>query len=164
MNRRDERRARELDHYPAKPSVESQVAFPGSLFDQAALDAQPQNGNNERQLQRAGLPREHGMIPPASSKSITSQKSADRLMPRFGSKLRKVYDHIDAAGATGCTRQEIADETGMLLQSVCSAVNRLYQMGEKGIGAGIGSNPNHERDGREVLVAARYVERWKVRS
>jgi hypothetical protein len=163
MTRRNQRR--EHDH-AGEGAGKANDAFPaGSLFDQQQqIDQAPATMETKP---RAGLPRAQGMIPPAQGSSATSQKGAKLIEPRFGTRLRRIYDHVVAAGATGCTRQEISDELKIPIQSVCSAVARLYEMGRKSeFGSGIGSNPGHERASKqsgspqEVLLAAKHVKRW----
>ena len=64
----------------------------------------------------------------------------------------------------GRTRQEIADRTGLKLQSVCGAVNKLLHDGElfepiDGTDSE-GRLLHYRRDGGKVVVAALYESAW----
>lgn len=110
---------------------------------------------------RARMPVEVAEMPPHQKSSPTSRASAEALKPSSLSKMFLIYSHIEQKGAYGATRQEIADDLGISLQTVCGQVRRIYQMGR------IGSNPGHTRANRwsgrenEVMLHERYVERWQ---
>lgn len=154
--RRTPRREREHDHYGSEGKARS--AFPeGSLFDQQP----PILADNENQKTRAALPREFAMKPPAAPESSTSARAAIAKEPKFGTKARRILDHLTAAGEEGCTRQELSDELNLPIQSICSSVNALYTMGLAA------ANPGRQRLSstsglpQEIIVIAKYVERWK---
>jgi len=59
----------------------------------------------------------------------TSQIAAERLLPRTGTKRKKVFDLIKAAGDVGLCDHEIEDLTGWLHQSASSIRNGLMNDG-----------------------------------
>ena len=61
--------------------------------------------------------------PPAHRGVATSQDASQAVAPRASSMRRAVYDCLARHGA--CTREEIADLTGIRLQTVCGRVSEL---------------------------------------
>jgi hypothetical protein len=110
---------------------------------------------------RSRLPDQFIEIAHSAPGSATSSAAADAIGPSRMPKMALVYYHIKALGSFGATRQEIVDALGISLQTVCSLVRRLYQMGL------IGSNPGHVRRNRfsdlenEVMVHEDFVSRWQ---
>lgn len=99
-------------------------------------------------------------IAPHQASSPTSVASAEKNATTMRSKMFLIYEHIRQQGLHGATRQELADDLGISLQTVCGRVRRLYQMGR------IGSNPGHVRANRlsgfdnEVMLHETFVDRW----
>lgn len=110
---------------------------------------------------RSRLPASFIEIAHSAPGSATSRAAADTIGPSRMPKMALVYFHIKALGKFGATRQEIVDALGISLQTVCSLVRRLYQMGL------IGSNPAHVRRNRfsslenEVMIHEDHVTRWQ---
>lgn len=71
-------------------------------------------------------------LAPHQSSSPTSTAAAVKESKTMRSKMFLVYEYIKARGAYGATRQEIADDLGIPIQTVCGRVRRLYQMGHIG--------------------------------
>lgn len=119
----------------------------GPLFDvPAAPPSRP--GPRER-------PRTPASVVPGHHTTIaTSRAWAERQAPKFGSKLDKVWRFIEARGAEGATRQEIADALGAAhdipINVVCPAVVRLRDALRLVVERG-------ERNGGAVLVAAKFA-------
>lgn len=110
---------------------------------------------------RSRLPAEpFADIAPHQSASPTSRAAAEANAPTMRSKMYLIYTHIRQQGLHGATRQEIADDLAIPLQTVCGRVRRLYQMGL------IGSNPGHVRASthsglaNEVMLHEAFVDRW----
>lgn len=57
----------------------------------------------------------------------TEAKAAVNMRPRSGTRRMTVLKFIVTAGFTGATRQEIADGTGLPIQSVCGRVHELIE-------------------------------------
>lgn len=118
--------------------------------------------SSAKRQQRSRMPAEpFADIAPHQSSSPTSRASAEKNASTMRTKMFLIYEHIEAQGAYGATRQELADDLAISLQTVCGRVRRLYQMGL------IGSNPGHVRNNRisgfenEVMVHENYVMRWQ---
>jgi hypothetical protein len=93
--------------------------------------------------------------------SETSARAADTIGPTQRPKAYLVYQHIKACGKTGATRQEIADALAISLQSVCSLVRRLYEMGW--VGSNLGDVRLNRLSGleNEVMLHEDHVIRWQ---
>lgn len=135
-----------------KRSGKRSLPPPPSLFDAPpAAEKKP----------RSRMPVEVAEMPPHQKSSPTSTASARAMKGSSLSKMYLIYAHIEQQGAHGATRQEIADDLGISLQTVCGQVRRIYQMGR------IGSNPGHTRANRwsgrenEVMLHEAFVTRWQ---
>lgn len=99
-------------------------------------------------------------VVPHQASSPTSVASAAKNVSTMRSKMERIHNRIIKSGPHGMTRQELTDDLGISLQTVCGRVRRLYQMGL------IGSNPGHVRANRisgfenEVLLDELWVDRW----
>jgi hypothetical protein len=71
-----------------------------------------------------------GFMPaPLTNDSITSREAAAKADAKQPSRLRAILDLVKRRRSYGCTRQEIADSLGLLIQSVCSPVRQLLDSG-----------------------------------
>lgn len=110
---------------------------------------------------RTRLPEQFIDVASTAPGSATSARAADAIGDSRRPKAYLLYQHIKSMGKYGATRQEIVDALGISLQTVCSLVRRLYQMGL------IGSNPEHTRRNRfsafenEVMLHEDHVTRWQ---
>lgn len=95
----------------------------------------------------ARTPRRAG--PPAVAVR-TSIAAAERIAADAPNLRGKVYAAIVEAGERGMTRQEISDQTGMKLQTVCGRVFELK-------GFGLVYECDQAREGRRVIRAVRRV-------
>ena len=82
---------------------------------------------------------------PAHNRTATSRAAADRVRPNAATMRAKVLTCVEAAGEPGITRQEIADELGMRLQTVCGRANELLRSGD------VYELTDRRRDGRKIL-------------
>jgi hypothetical protein len=111
--------------------------------------------------QRSRLPDHFLESPPVAGDSATSRAAANTIASTRRPKAFLVYYHIKSLGKHGATRQELVDALGISLQTICSLVRRLYEMGL------IGSNPGHVRLNRfsgmenEVMLYEDHVTRWQ---
>ena len=64
-----------------------------------------------------------------TGKRDTSNGAAAKVRPSTGTKRRTVYDAIMAIMSNGMTCVEVCEKTGMLVQSVTSAIHTLAQDG-----------------------------------
>lgn len=101
--------------------------------------------------------------PPARRKVATTSRDAYReIREKIPTMAERCRWDIAGNGKFGRTRQELADRTGIKLQSVCGCVARLQQDGkifEPVIGFDAQQRPIHyRRDGRNVLVDALYQD------
>lgn len=113
---------------------------------------------------RVGIaPGEVVAAPPAPKRrNVTStQREGHARIKREGPTIdERIALDIKGNGKLGRTRQEIADRTGIKLQTVCGAVNRLIKKG-KLFEPVVGFDASHRavhyrRDGRTVVVAELY--------
>lgn len=77
--------------------------------------------------------------------------AADKVKPAAPSMRARVLAFIGESGASGATRQEIADGLGMLIQTVCGRVSELVAVGD--IREDEVEGKVRTRDSRAVLVA-----------
>ncbi len=59
-----------------------------------------------------------GVEPPTNG-TLTSLRAARKVKPYLNGLRAKVYEFIKAQGLKGATRQEVADGTGIAIQTVC---------------------------------------------
>lgn len=88
--------------------------------------------------------------------SATSEDAIARAQPTMPRVRRIVRDAV-AGSADGLTRAEVAAQTGIKLQSVCSAANHLLYV-ERVLEEAVQDGRLVKRDGGAVL-RARYVRR-----
>jgi hypothetical protein len=100
------------------PKEKSEQAVSDDLFTAAAKDRK-----------RSRLPQEFLDTAPSARGSATSHEAAETIGASRRPKAFLVYHHIKSLGKYGATRQETVDATGISLQTVCSLVRQLYQMG-----------------------------------
>ena len=153
MTKRDRSAERRVASFLSQNSSAAPVKVPEPPADDLFTSAKKQ---------RARMPAEpFADIAPHQSSSPTSRASAEKNATTMRSKMFLIYAHIESKGAYGATRQEIADDLGISLQTVCGRVRRLYQMGL------IGSNPGDVRSNRlsgfdnEVMVHEDRCLRWQ---
>lgn len=101
--------------------------------------------------------------PPKPRRVRTTQVKAHReLGPAKPSVDERCRWEVNGNSTFGRTRQEIADRTGIKLQTVCGAVHRLIKLGkliEPVVGYDANQRPIHyTRDGRNVVVNALYSD------
>lgn len=87
---------------------------------------------------------------------------------KLGGKTLIVFNEISGSWKRGRTRQEIADRTGIKLQTVCGIVNRLLSLGkvfEPTVAYNdAGRAVKWQREGRAVVVDALYQPNWDLTS
>lgn len=76
---------------------------------------------------------------------VTKAEALERHAPRLCQQSRDVLAAIVAAGETGRTRHEVADELGIPVTSVCGRVKPLLDAGV------LFQRPGERRNGRAVL-------------
>lgn len=102
--------------------------------------------------------------------TATQRESHDRFKkhPKAGSARLRILNEIHGNWKLGRTRQEIADRTGIKLQTVCGCVADLLKSGkvfEPTVSYDTKGRPvPWKRDGRAVLVDALYQATWDLTS
>jgi hypothetical protein len=112
-------------------------------------------------------------VTPAKPKrrtTATQRASHDRMKrhPKAGSARQIIQTEIKGNWKLGRTRQEIADRTGIKLQTVCGCVADLLKCGtvfEPVVSYDDNGRPvKWQRDGRAVLVDQLYQATWDLTS
>ena len=68
-------------------------------------------------------------IPPYAPGSATSRAAAVAAAPKAGTQRQRVLEAIRSSGYRGCTRPELAEATGLPLQSICARASELLEGG-----------------------------------
>lgn len=92
--------------------------------------------------------------------AATSHDAKMRNAPHASGQAERLYMDISTAGLHGRTRQELADRTGIKLQSVCPAVLSLLTAGriyERQESASTGERRPVRRNGRTILIATTFA-------
>lgn len=132
-----------------------------SLFSNQPVKAQPRgrNGRSFDPSMREVLPvhdrrraitkliQTHTPMPAVPvNGSPTSAVAAVAIKPRVGEMHRRIMAELEARGKRGATRQELADNLPMKLQTVCGRVNELIEWRRAR------ELENERRNGRAVVV------------
>lgn len=116
---------------------------------------------DERAPAKKRRPRQH------ATTSLEANAARERS-PRMGTVDQIVLAEIKGAHIHGRTRDEIAARTGLKLQTVCGAANRLVKAGhawEPTVSYdGNGRPQKWARDGKKILVDPLYQQDWDITS
>jgi len=86
---------------------------------------------------------------PPHNGTLTSIRAARRVRPYLNGLRAQVYEFIKAQGLKGATRQEVADGTGIPIQTICP---RFCELIKPPHGDPLICKNGAERDGGDVFI------------